>query len=119
LGRIMQLIQIERITKLGRLGETLAAERLKHYGFVDIVDLNSKRTNYPFADLLATNDGTRYLIGVKARNEMRQGDVGLNESYNLVLIRDSANRELNVRGRQQIKSPQCYGQKSPNWPSST
>jgi hypothetical protein len=95
----MQLVQIERITKLGRLGEILAAERLKHHGFVDIVDLNSKRMNYPFADLLATDAGTRYLIGVKARNAMRQGEVGLNESYNLILIPDATNHELKRQGR--------------------
>jgi hypothetical protein len=95
----VQLIQLERITKLGRLGEVLAAERLKLHGFTDVEDLNLRRTNYPFADLLATNGGTRYLIGVKTRNEMRQGGVGLNESYNVVLIPDVVNRELKRQGR--------------------
>lgn len=95
----MQLIQLERISKLGRVGELIAAERLDVNGFTDVEDLNARRTNYPFADLLATRDGVRYLIGVKTRNEMRQGDVGLNESYNLVLVPGSANRLLKEQGR--------------------
>lgn len=41
----------------------------------------------------------RYFIGVKARNEMRQGDVGLNESYNLVLISDAMNAKLKSEGK--------------------
>jgi hypothetical protein len=94
----MQLIQLERITKLGRLGEDLAAERLTHHGFKDVENLNLRRNNYPFGDLLATRDSVRYFIGVKARNEMRQGDVGLNESYNLVLISDPVNRKLKEQG---------------------
>jgi len=36
---------------------------------------------------------------VKARNEMRQGNAGLNESYNLVLISDPANRKLKAQGK--------------------
>src|SRR5258708_7166088 len=95
----MQLIRLERITKLGRLGEDLAAERLKHEGFTDIENLNLRRNNCPFGDLLATRRAVRYFIGVKARNEMRQGDVGLNESYNLVLISDAANARLKERGK--------------------
>jgi hypothetical protein len=95
----MQLIQLERITKLGRVGELLAAERLKQHGFTEVEDLNQRRANYPFADLLAVRDGIRYLIGVKTRNEMRQGEVGLNESYNLVLIRDATNAELQRQGK--------------------
>jgi hypothetical protein len=55
--------------------------------------------NYPFGDLLATRDGVRYFIGVKARNEMRQGEVGLNESYNLVLISDAMNAKLKSEGK--------------------
>ena len=82
------LISLERITKLGRLGEDLAAERLSAHGFTDVENLNLRRNHYPFGDLVATKDGVRYFIGVKARNEMRQGDVGLNDFYNLVLISD-------------------------------
>ena len=95
----MQLIQVERMTKLGRLGEVLAAERLKEYGFTEIEDLNERRTNYPFADIIASRDGTRFLIGVKTRNEMRQGDVGLNASYNLVLVPNAVNALLKQQGK--------------------
>jgi hypothetical protein len=93
------LIRLERITKLGRLGEDLVAERLVDQGFTDIENLNRRRCNYPFGDVLATNDGVRYFIGVKARNEMRRGDVGLNESYNLVLISDPMNARLKAQGK--------------------
>jgi hypothetical protein len=95
----MQLIPLERITKLGHLGEYLAAERLVQLGFTEVENLNVPRINYPFGDLLATKDGVRYFIGVKTRNEMRQGDVGLNESYNLVLISDPMNRRLKEQGK--------------------
>jgi hypothetical protein len=96
---VAHLIPLERITRLGRLGEDLAAERLSQHGFMDVENLNLRRHNYPFGDLLATKDGVRYFIGVKARNEMRQGDVGLNESYNLVLISDPVNRRLKEQGK--------------------
>jgi hypothetical protein len=95
----VSLLQVERITKLGRLGEDLVAERLHHRGFKQIENLNLRCQNYPFGDLLATKDKVRYFIGVKARNEMRQGDVGLNESYNLILIPDAANRRLKAQGK--------------------
>jgi hypothetical protein len=95
----MQLISLERITKLGHLGEELAAERLKRHGFTEIENLNLRKNNYPFGNLLATKDGVRHFMGVKARNEMRQGDAGLNESYNLVLISDPINRKLKEQGK--------------------
>ena len=95
----MQLLRIERITKLGRIGENLVAESLADHGYTDIENLNARRHNYPFGDLLATKDGMRYFIGVKARNEMRQGYVGLNESYNLVLISDRLNSDLKHQGK--------------------
>jgi hypothetical protein len=95
----MSFLAIERITKLGRLGEDLVAERLKDQGYTGIENLNLRRHNYPFGDILATKEGIRYFIGVKARNEMRQGDVGLNESYNLVLIPNVVNRKLKEQGR--------------------
>jgi hypothetical protein len=44
----VQLISLERITRLGRLGEDLAAERLKHHGFTEVENLNLRRNNYPF-----------------------------------------------------------------------
>ncbi|MBR0832015.1 hypothetical protein JQ612_02330 [Bradyrhizobium manausense] len=95
----MQLVRLERITKLGRLGEELVEERLRDSGFTGVENLNTRRTNYPFGDVLATKDGVRYFIGVKARNEMRQGDLGLNESYNLVLISDPVNARLKEQGK--------------------
>ena len=95
----MTLLKLERISRLGRLGEDLVAERLQHHGYTNIEDLNLRRHNYPFGDLLATKSSIRYFIGVKARNEMRQGDVGLNESYNLVLIPDDLNKRLKEQGK--------------------
>jgi Holliday junction resolvase-like predicted endonuclease len=93
------LLKLERISKLGRLGEDLVAERLQIHGFTNVENLNLRRHNYPFGDVLATKDRVRYFIGVKTRNEMRQGDAGLNESYNLVLIPDSANARLKQQGK--------------------
>jgi hypothetical protein len=75
------------------------AERFHDQGFTDIENLNFRRHNHPFADLLATKDAIRYFVGVKARNEMRQGDIGLNESYNLILIPDAANNRLKAQGK--------------------
>jgi hypothetical protein len=98
-GCLMQLIRLERITKLGCLGEELVSERLHDGGFTEVENLNLRRNNYPFGDLVATKDGVRYFIGVKARNEMRQGNVGLNESYNLVLISDPVNARLKQQGK--------------------
>src|SRR5262249_11576157 len=95
----LSLLTLERVGKLGRLGEDLVAGRLEHHGYTNIQNLNLRRHNYPFGDLLATKNGIRYFIGVKARNEMRQGNVGLNESYNLVLIRDALNRRLKEQGK--------------------
>jgi hypothetical protein len=95
----MQILKTERITKLGRLGEDLVAERLQHQGFTDMENLNLRRNNYPFGDLLASKDGVRYFVGVKARNEMRQGGIDLNESYNLILISNSLNARLKDHGK--------------------
>jgi len=94
----VQLILRERVTKLGRLGEVLAAEGLKRNGFTDVEDLNLRRINHQFGDLLATKNGVRYFISVKTRNEMRQGEVGMNEAYNLILISNVANAELKRQG---------------------
>jgi hypothetical protein len=94
----MSLLTLERISRLGRLGEDLVAERLQH-GYTNVENLNLLRHNYPFGDLLATKNGVRYFIGVKTRNESRQGNVGLNESYNLVLIPDALNKRLKDQGK--------------------
>lgn len=53
----MQRVRLERITKLGRLGEDLVAERLQDHGFSKIKNLNLRRNNYPFGHLLATRGG--------------------------------------------------------------
>jgi hypothetical protein len=95
----MSILTVERITRLGRLGEDLVAERLHHHGFRDIENLNLRRHNYPFGDLLATKDQIRYFIGVKARNEMQRGGTALNASYNIVLIPDPIRRRLEQQGK--------------------
>lgn len=96
---MQRLLQLERTTKLGRLGEDLVAERLVLHGFSNVENLNARRANYPFGDLLATRQGARYFVGVKTRNENRQGDVGLNESYNIVLMPSPINKVLKEQGR--------------------
>ncbi len=95
----MYLSTNQRTTKLGALGEVLAAECLDRWGFRNIENLNEKQLNYPFADLIAERGGTRYFIGVKARNERRRGNADLNKSYNLVSIANSKNAELKRRGK--------------------
>jgi Holliday junction resolvase-like predicted endonuclease len=95
----MQLLPNERTTRLGRLGEELAAERLKANGFSHVTDLNAGQPKNAYGDILATRDGRRFLISVKTRNEMRQGGAKRNESYNLVQIRHSRNAELKRQGK--------------------
>jgi hypothetical protein len=46
----------------------LVAERLRDHGFTKIENLNLRRHNYPFGDLLATKDGVNYFIGVTRRS---------------------------------------------------
>ncbi len=75
----MLLRTTERISELGKLGETIAAECLERHAFSEVVNMNTIRNNYPFADLLAVKDGVRFLVGVKTRNEMRKGGTGMNE----------------------------------------
>ena len=68
---------------LGELGELVALKTLVDKGFEKISHLNdTKRRNFPFADLLAEKDGKRYAISVKARNKL-QRDGTLNNRYNL------------------------------------
>lgn len=93
-----RLLRNERTTRLGRLGEALAAERLNQHGFSEVENLNSRRVNFPFADLIAVRGGRRFLISVKTRNEMRQGGAQRNESYNLIQVRDSVNVDLKNNG---------------------
>ncbi|MEZ0018684.1 hypothetical protein [Sinorhizobium fredii] len=91
------LLRAERTSKLGRLGETLAEERLKAAGFKDVRNLNL-RTNYPFADLIAELSGQRYLISVKSRNEF-QASGKLNPCYNAVRFNEAAVRVLQAEGK--------------------
>jgi hypothetical protein len=86
-----------RITRLGELGEALAEEALRATDFVKIRNLNRERNNQPYADLLAEREGTRYFIGVKARNEL-QVSGALNPTYNLFLIPYKKNSLLRDRG---------------------
>jgi hypothetical protein len=95
----MQLIRNERTTRLGRLGEEIVAERLKQRGFSEVENLNAMQANFPFADLVAVRGGHRYLISVKARNEMRQGGRRRNDSYNLIQVRGPANARLKRDGK--------------------
>lgn len=97
------VLRVERTTKLGALGEQIAAERIADAGFTDIQNLNeTAKHNFPFADLTAKSGTQRFLIGVKTRNEYR-ADGKLNESYNAVLIRDSVNRQLKEQGWSQAR----------------
>lgn len=54
------IVRIRRTSKLGLLGEVLAAEALYRNGFQGVRNLNDDVHNHPFADLLAETDGTRY-----------------------------------------------------------
>lgn len=87
----------ERTSELGRLGELLAMDLLRNTGFEDVVDLNGT-SNFPYADLLGTWSGKKYLISVKTRCESRDNGL-LNESYNLIKINDRANRRLQADGK--------------------
>lgn len=88
----------DRISHLGRVGEEIAAACLLQNGFTEVIDLNTVRRNYPFADVMAVKDGVRFFIGVKTRNEMKQGRSALNESYNLILANNARNRILKEQG---------------------
>ena len=68
---------------LGELGELVALKTLVDNGFEKISHLNdTKRKNFPFADLLAEKDGKKYAISVKARNKFQKNGA-LNNRYNL------------------------------------
>ena len=68
---------------LGELGELVALKTLVDNGFEKISHLNdTKRKNFPFADLLAEKDGKKYAISVKARNKFQKNGT-LNNRYNL------------------------------------
>lgn len=68
---------------LGELGELVALKTLVDNGFEKISHLNdTKRRNFPFADLLAEKDGKKYAISVKARNKFQKNGTP-NNRYNL------------------------------------
>lgn len=69
---------------LGRIGEELAPPLLEQAGFTDIQNLNAKKMNHEDADFLASREGHRYFISVKARNKWtNQGEPDLNPRYKL------------------------------------
>ena len=94
---VTTFLRIERTTKLGRLGERLAEERLIAAGFTSVQNLN-RGINFPYADVLASKNGQRYLIGVKSRNEF-QDNGKLNPCYNAVLIRNDKKKVLEGLGK--------------------
>ena len=67
---------------LGELGELFAIKALMDNNFDKIKNLNDKKMNEPFADLLCEKDGRRYIISVKARNRFQKNGT-LNTRYNL------------------------------------
>ena len=94
---VTTFLRIERTTKLGCLGERLAEERLIAAGFTSVQNLN-RGINFPYADVLASKNGQRYLIGVKSRNEF-QDNGKLNPCYNAVLIRNDKKKVLEGLGK--------------------
>ncbi|MFC3205628.1 hypothetical protein [Aquamicrobium soli] len=93
----VSFLHVERISKLGHLGEKLAEERLRAAGFETVQNLN-QGINFPYADLLATRSGQRFLVGVKSRNEF-QSSGKINPCYNAVLIGDAKRRQLEAGGK--------------------
>jgi Holliday junction resolvase-like predicted endonuclease len=89
-------LETERMSKLGRLGEQLAAECLLRAGFTAVRNLN-QGTNFRYADIVASSADERFLIGVKARNEY-QASGKINPCYNAVLIATDKKRMLEQRG---------------------
>jgi Holliday junction resolvase-like predicted endonuclease len=69
--------------ELGTLGEALARRYLARAGFHDLMDLNTVRANFPFADVVATRNGTTYAISVKTRNKYETRTGNLNARYKL------------------------------------
>jgi Holliday junction resolvase-like predicted endonuclease len=82
-GKMDSKKEAMRKKALGELGELVALKTLVDNGFEKISHLNdTKRRNYPFADLLAEKDGKKYAISVKARNKFQKNGT-LNSRYNL------------------------------------
>jgi Holliday junction resolvase-like predicted endonuclease len=70
-----------RKKSLGELGELFALKALVDNGY-KVSNLNDRRMNFPFADLLAEKDGIKYIISVKSRNMLQKNNT-LNSSYKL------------------------------------
>lgn len=98
---LARYLEVERMSRLGRLGEHLAEERLAKAGFTEIKNLN-EGVNFPFADIIASRGTTRYLIGVKTRNEY-QSNGKINPTYNAILVRKDKNRELKALGKTEFE----------------
>jgi len=82
-GKSVSKKEAMRKKALGELGELVALKTLVDNGFEKISHLNdTKRRNFPFADLLAEKDGKKYAISVKARNKFQKNGT-LNSRYNL------------------------------------
>lgn len=72
----------KRFKSLGDIGELLAKQLLLENGFIDVVDLNGLKANFPFADFSATKNDVQYLISVKARNKY-ENNGKINSRYKL------------------------------------
>ena len=88
----------QRISAIGKLGESLAENALKRNGFKNVQNLNEIRNNHPYGDILAEKRGKKYIISVKTRNEKRDNGA-LNESYNCIKVADATNKKLKSRGK--------------------
>lgn len=95
------ILRAERTSRLGRLGEALAAERLLAAGFKEVHNLN-QGSNFPYADVIAERSGQRYLIGVKTRNEF-QASGKLNPCYNAASLNDAVLRSLKAKGKSEAE----------------
>jgi hypothetical protein len=72
----------KKIKALGELGELIGIKALVDAKYTNVSNLNDKKMNFPFADLLAEKDGKKYVISIKARNKI-QLNGKLNSSYKL------------------------------------
>jgi hypothetical protein len=83
---------------LGELGELIALKALVDNGFEKISHLNdTKRRNFPFADLLAEKDGKKYAISVKARNKFQKKPTGWRFSSIKIHIQSDSDLLCNSR----------------------
>ena len=71
-----------RKKSLGELGELFGIKALVDNSFENVVNLNDKKMNYPFADLYAEKGDKKYIISIKARNKYQKNHT-LNARYNL------------------------------------